>query len=232
MKPKVTFKHLHDIPPISISLGTMLWHKTGSWRYLRPRYVTKTSPCNEACPAGNDIEGFMVLTREGKFREAWELIKEENPFPGICGRVCFHPCEFSCNRKEYDEALSIHEIERFLADSQFHTKRVHHAPKRRRKENIAVIGSGPAGLTCAYHLARMGYGVTVFEADSAPGGVLRYGIPEYRLPLSVLDREIVDIQSWGVEIRTDTRIGRDLPCETSSPFKPSSSRPEPIGIEV
>ena len=96
-------------------MGTMLWNKTGTWRYLKPRYINKTPPCNEACPAGNDIEGFMVLTREGKFREAWELIKEENPFPGVCGRVCFHPCESSCNRREYDEALSIHGIERFLA---------------------------------------------------------------------------------------------------------------------
>ena len=95
MKQKITFDRLQDIPPISISLGTMLWHKTGTWRYLRPRYAVKTPPCNEACPAGNDIEGFMALTVEGKFREAWDLIKEENPFPGVCGRVCFHPCESS-----------------------------------------------------------------------------------------------------------------------------------------
>jgi len=122
MKQRVTFKHLHEIPPISISLGTMAWNKTGTWRYLRPRYVVKTPPCNEACPAGNDIEGFMVLAREGKHREAWDLIKEENPFPGICGRVCFHPCESSCNRREFDEALSIHDIERFLSDSQFHAR--------------------------------------------------------------------------------------------------------------
>src|SRR4030043_764658 len=86
MKQKINLKHLHDIPPISISLGTMLWNETGSWRYLRPKYVAKTPPCNEACPAGNDVEGFMVLARQGKFREAWELIKEESPFPGVCGR--------------------------------------------------------------------------------------------------------------------------------------------------
>ncbi len=219
MKQKVTFKHLHDIPPIAVSLGPMDWNKTGSWRYLRPRYVSRTPPCNEACPAGNDIEGFMVLTREGKLREAYELIKEENPFPGICGRVCFHPCEASCNRKEYDEPLAIHEVERFLADSQLHSKRGHHGPRRKRKENIAVIGAGPAGLTCAYHLSRWGYGVTVFEAESSPGGILRHAIPEYRLPRAIVEREISDIQSSGVEIRTNARIGKDLGFESLQSFQ-------------
>ncbi len=212
-KEKVTFKRLRDIPPISISMGTMLWNKTGTWRYLKPRYVAKTPPCNEACPAGNDIEGFMVLVQEGRFREAWESIKEENPFPGVCGRVCFHPCESSCNRREYDEALSIQAVERHIADSQFNTKREKHHPKLRRKERVAVLGSGPAGLTCAYHLARMGYGVQVFESHCFPGGILRMGIPEYRLPGPILEREIADIQSWGVEIRTNTRIGKDVPFE-------------------
>ena len=210
MKEKVTFKRLQDIPSVPVSLGTMLWNKTGTWRYLKPRYISKTPPCNEACPAGNDIEGFMVLTKEGKFRDAWELIKEENPFPGVCGRVCFHPCESFCNRREYDEALSIHAIERFLADSQLEMKRDRHIPELKRKEKVAIIGSGPAGLTCAYHLVRKGYSVTVFEAHSSPGGILRVGIPEYRLPQSLLDCEISDIESRGVEIKTNTCIGKDL----------------------
>jgi 2-oxoacid:acceptor oxidoreductase delta subunit (pyruvate/2-ketoisovalerate family) len=213
MNEKITFKRLEEIPPISISLGTMLWNKTGTWRYLKPRYVAKTPPCNEACPAGNDIEGFMVLARQGNFREAWELIKEENPFPGVCGRVCFRPCESSCNRGEYDEPLSIQGVERFLADSGFSMKRRKGSPNPERREQIAVIGSGPAGLTCAYHLARRGYGVTVFEAQSVPGGMLRLGIPEYRLPRAVLEGEISDIQSWGVEIRTNTCVGKDISFE-------------------
>jgi 2-oxoacid:acceptor oxidoreductase delta subunit (pyruvate/2-ketoisovalerate family) len=219
MKEKITFKGLQDIPPISISMGTMLWNKTGTWRYLKPRYVAKTPPCNETCPAGNAIEEFMVLSREGKFREAWELIKEENPFPGVCGRVCFHPCESSCNRREYDEALSIQAIERHIADSQLDTKREKHNTKSGRKERVAVIGSGPSGLTCAYHLARMGYGVTVFESQSSPGGILRIGIPEYRLPRSILDHEISDIQSWGVEIKTNTHIGENIPFEDLRTFQ-------------
>lgn len=163
----------------------------------------------------------MVLAREGKFQEAWELIKEENPFPGVCGRVCFHPYEPSCNRREYDGALSIHAIERFLADSQFNTKREKYHTRSQRKDRVAIIGSGPAGLTCGYHLARMGYRVTVFEAHSSPGGILRMGIPEYRLPGSVLDYEISEIESWGVEIKTNTCIGKDMdiPFEDLNTFQ-------------
>jgi 2-oxoacid:acceptor oxidoreductase delta subunit (pyruvate/2-ketoisovalerate family) len=219
VKQKITFKKLQDIPPVAMSLGTMLWNKTGTWRYLKPKYTVKTPPCIEACPAGNDIEGFMVLVREGRLREAWERIQEENPFPGVCGRVCFHPCESSCNRREYDEALSIQAIERLIADSHFRTKREKHPARLQRKERIAVIGSGPAGLTCAYHLARMGYGVTVFESQSSPGGILRIGIPEYRLPRSILDHEISEIQSWGVEIKTNAHVGKDVPFEDLKKYR-------------
>jgi len=207
------------LPITAISDTPFSITKTGRWRYETPEFRNKLSPCNEACPAGNDIEGFMVLTKEGKFREAWELIKEENPFPGVCGRVCFHPCEFSCNRKEYDEALSIHAIERFLADSQINTKSEKHQTNPKKKEKVAIIGSGPAGLTCAYHLARMGYSTAVFEAHSSPGGILRTGIPEYRLPRSILDHEISDIESWGVEIRTNTSIGKDIAFQDLKTFQ-------------
>ncbi len=207
-------------PPImSISTEQFSLIKTGSWRFETPEFQKKISPCNEACPAGNDIEGFMVLVKEGKVHEAWELIKKENPFPGVCGRVCFHPCESSCNRREFDEGLSIQAIERYIADSQFNAKRETSQTKIQRKERIAVIGSGPSGLTCAYHLARIGYGVTVFESHSSPGGILRTGIPEYRLPKSILDREISDIESWGVEIKTNTQIGRDISFEDLKKFE-------------
>jgi 2-oxoacid:acceptor oxidoreductase delta subunit (pyruvate/2-ketoisovalerate family) len=216
---KITFKRLQDIPPIAISTATTVWNKTGTWRYLKPKYVSKTPPCNEACPAGNDIEGFMVLIKEGKLWEAWEKIKEENPFPGVCGRVCFHPCESSCNRREFDEALSIQAMERYIADWQSNVKREKPHTKPKRRGRVAVIGSGPSGLTCAYHLARMGYGVNVFESHSSPGGILRIGIPEYRLPRAVLDQEISDIESWGVEIKTNTRFGKDLSFEDLKKFQ-------------
>ncbi len=235
-KEKITFKRLKDIPPLSISMGTMLWNKTGTWRYLKPVYSSKTPPCNEACPAGNDIEAMMVLVKEGKFREAWKLIKEENPFPGVCGRVCFHPCESSCNRKQYDEALAIQAIERFVADLSFKIYQEKSVGHLKRKEKVAIIGSGPAGLTCAYHLARMGYSVTVFESYSSPGGILRIGIPEYRLPRFVLDREISEIESLGVEIRTNSQIGKDISFDDLKTFQAifiavGSHQSKSLGIE-
>jgi 2-oxoacid:acceptor oxidoreductase delta subunit (pyruvate/2-ketoisovalerate family) len=210
MSEQIVFKREEDMPYQPISTGSMTWNKTGSWRYLRPRFDNKTSPCNEGCPAGQDIEGAMVLIGKGKVLEAWELFKEENPFPAICGRVCFHPCESSCNRKDFDEAVSINALERFMADTASRQGRRLSFKREKRKEKIAVIGSGPAGLTCAYHLARMGYGVTVFEAFPVLGGMLRVGIPEYRLPKKVLEEEIDQILELGVKVEINARLGEDF----------------------
>jgi NADPH-dependent glutamate synthase beta subunit-like oxidoreductase len=188
----------------------MDWNKTGAWRAQRPFYEDKTPPCSAACPAGNDIVGFIQKITEGDFEGAWNLIREENPFPGICGRVCFHPCESKCNRGNFDEAIAIHALERFVSD--FATsldKKVQKAPGA-RKGKIAVIGSGPAGMSCAYHLTRLRYDVTVFESSSSAGGMLRAGIPSYRLPKNVLDREISNIEELGVEVRTGIPFGADL----------------------
>jgi 2-oxoacid:acceptor oxidoreductase delta subunit (pyruvate/2-ketoisovalerate family) len=199
-----------EMPYQPISIASMEWNRTGSWRYLRPRFENKTPPCNEGCPAGQDIEGAMVLIGKGKFLEAWELFKEENPFPGVCGRVCYHPCESSCNRGDFDEAVSINALERFMADmASKHGRRL---PWKggKRPEKVAVIGSGPAGLTCAYHLARIGYGVTVFESLPVLGGMLRVGIPEYRLPKKVLEEEIDQILELGVRTEMNTRLGGNL----------------------
>jgi NADPH-dependent glutamate synthase beta subunit-like oxidoreductase len=210
MAEQILLRTEKDLPYQAISLGSMEWNRTGTWRYLRPRFDNKVSPCNEGCPAGQDIEGAMVLIGKGKVLEAWDLFKEESPFPGVCGRVCYHPCESSCNRGEFDEAVSINALERFLADTAFkHGRRVT-LRREKKTEKVAVIGSGPAGMTCAYHLARMGYAVTVFEALPVLGGMLRVGIPEYRLPKKILEAEIDQILELGVTTEINRRFGENL----------------------
>ena len=195
---------------ISVSFGNMEWNKTGAWRAQRPFYEDKTPPCSATCPVGNDIVAFIQKLAEGDFEGAWKLIKEENPFPGVCGRVCFHPCESKCNRGAYDEPIAIHALERFVSDyASTLNKKIESVPGA-RKGKIAVIGSGPAGMSCAYHLARLRYEVTVFESSPSAGGMLRMGIPSYRLPKDVLDREISEIQALGVEIRTSIPFGEKL----------------------
>ena len=207
------------MPMISVSLGDMDWNKTGTWRAQRPFYEDKTPPCSEACPAGNDIVAFIQKIAQRDFEGAWNLIKEENPFPGICGRVCFHPCESKCNRRDYDEPIAIHALERFVSDFASNLSRKIEKIKGKGKEKVAIIGSGPAGMSCAYHLARLHYEVTVVESSSSAGGMLRIGIPSYRLPKEVLDREISNIEALGVEIRTGTPLGQDLKLNDLKDFQ-------------
>lgn len=210
MPEQIIFKREEDMPYLPITFGSMAWNKTGTWRYLRPKFENKISPCNEGCPAGQDIEEAMVLIGKGKMLQAWDLFKEENPFPAVCGRVCFHPCESSCNRGEFDEAVSINALERFMADMASRQGRKPLVKREKRKEKAAIVGSGPAGLTCAYHLARLGYGVTVFEALPVLGGMLRVGIPEYRLPKKVLEEETDQILELGVKAEVNVRLGKDF----------------------
>ncbi|MDP2970125.1 MAG: NAD(P)-binding protein [Deltaproteobacteria bacterium] len=210
MSKQLTFKSVSEMPMISVSLGNMDWNKTGTWRTQRPFYEDKTPPCSAACPAGNDIVAFIQKFAQEDFVGAWNLIKEENPFPGICGRVCFHPCEPKCNRGSFDEPVAIHALERFVAEFASRLDRKTAMPQKRRKERIAIIGSGPAGMSCAYHLARFHYDVTVFESSTLAGGMLRMGIPSYRLPRDVLDRELSDIEALGVEIRTGLTLGENF----------------------
>ena len=213
MTNQLTFKGASQMPTISVSFGHMDWNKTGAWRAQRPFYEDKTSPCSTACPVGNDIVGFIQKIADGDFGGAWNLIKEENPFPGICGRVCFHPCESKCNRRDYDEPIAIHALERFVSDFASTLNRKIEKQPGVRKGKIAVIGSGPAGMSCAYHLTKLRYDVTVFETSSLAGGMLRAGIPSYRLPKDVLDREISNIEKLGVEIRTGMPFGENLKLE-------------------
>ncbi|HUZ45701.1 MAG TPA: NAD(P)-binding protein [Terriglobia bacterium] len=192
--------------------------------HLRPRYIAKTPPCVDKCPCGTDIRGWVNTiaqaaeygrTNEQAYEIAWNTIVDRNPFPSACGRVCPHPCEDTCNRVEKDGAVAINALERFVGDFGI-TKGLKLAAlsEEKHEEKIAVVGAGPAGLSCAYQLARRGYRVTVFEAFSKPGGMLRYGIPPYRLPHDVLDAEIQRILDLGVELRCNQSVGDGLPLET------------------
>jgi NADPH-dependent glutamate synthase beta subunit-like oxidoreductase len=176
----------------------------------RPSDRKKMAPCTAQCPIGNDIEGFVALMSRQKYLEAYDLLLETNPLPGTTGRVCHHPCEPSCNRGKLDGEVAIQSLERFVADYAMQRDYRPARPKAVRRESVAVIGSGPAGLSCAYHLARLGYRPTVFEASKKPGGLLRFGIPEYRLPKKILDWEIRNLSSLNIKIRTLQRLGKNL----------------------
>lgn len=168
-------------------------------------------PCKAACPAGLDIRGYIELITQGQYEKALRLIEERCPLPASVGRVCPHPCEANCNRGEFDEPIAINALKRFVANGivSIRGKREVTPISRTRAERVAIVGSGPAGLTAAFHLAHLGYGVTVFEALSVPGGMLAVGIPEYRLPKQVVQTEIRDIHKCGVEIRLNSSIGQD-----------------------
>jgi NADPH-dependent glutamate synthase beta subunit-like oxidoreductase len=171
----------------------------------------ETSPCKVECPAHIDVQGYVNLAAKGKFREALKLIKLASPFPSICGRVCHHPCESGCNRQQIDAPVTIRSVERFLADVDLKSKKRYvPEPKGRKKEKIAVIGSGPAGLSCAFYLAREGYKVTIFEKAKRLGGMLTLGIPAYRLPREIVAAEIRLIRRMGVTIKTGVEVGKEV----------------------
>jgi NADPH-dependent glutamate synthase beta subunit-like oxidoreductase len=176
--------------------------------------------CRHVCPSGNRIREFLTTIAQAERREkppeqalqeAWEIYSDTSPFPATCGRVCPHPCEDNCNRKEHDGAVNINQIERVIGDFGLEKKlKLKTLSDEKRSEKVAVVGAGPGGLSCAYQLARRGYGVTVFEASEKPGGMLLWGIPRYRLPADVLAGEIQKILDLGVELKCDTRVGKDI----------------------
>jgi NADPH-dependent glutamate synthase beta subunit-like oxidoreductase/Pyruvate/2-oxoacid:ferredoxin oxidoreductase delta subunit len=183
---------------------------TGNWRAIRPVYRDKMPPCNNACGTNEKIQGYLDLVKRGKYLDAYALIKEDMPFPSVTGRVCYHPCEQACNRGKYDEAISIRAVERFLGDLGQALPRdvVKAGPPNGKK--VAVVGSGPAGHSAAYQLARLGYQVTILEKSPKAGGLNRGGIPDWVLPQDVLDREIERLVELGITIKTNTEVGKDV----------------------
>ncbi len=192
-----------------VSFRDSLIFKTGSQRSERPIFLNKISPCRQACPIGIDIPAAFHQASKGDLDDALRIFLQENPLPGICGRVCYHPCELDCNRKDFDHPVNIRGLERFLSDHARVDVR-EEVSTHAKEKRIAVIGSGPAGLSASYHLARSGYPVSLFEARHEIGGMLRYGIPSYRLPRTILDREIERILSLGIDTQLDTDVGKDL----------------------
>ena len=188
---------------------SLLTSKTGTWRSVRPLLVEGIAPCSHACPAGIGIREYLTLLGEGKIREAAELLTEDNPLAAITGRVCPCFCEPDCNRGEFDQPIAIKSIERLLGDYVL-KQGFSYSGLPIKKERVAIIGSGPAGLSAAYYLARYGYQVTIFEALPVAGGMLYWGVPEYRLPNTIVAKTIEAIKSLGVDIKTNVAIGQEL----------------------
>ena len=183
---------------------------TGNWRAIRPVYRDKMPPCNNACGTNEKIQGYLDLVKRGKYLDAYALIKEDMPFPSVTGRVCYHPCEQACNRGQYDEAISIRAVERFLGDLGQALPQDVVKPGKPNGKKVAVVGSGPAGHSAAYQLARLGYQVTILEKSPKAGGLNRGGIPDWVLPQRVLDREVERLVELGITIKTNTEVGKDV----------------------
>lgn len=190
-----------NLPPTAWTTGSTEVFKTGTWRARLPRHVSAPAPCHAACPVNGDIAHWIGRARERDFRGAWEILTRNNPFPAVAGRVCHHPCESACNRQGYDEPLSICRLERHVGDLALDEGWAYPPPGVEREERVAIVGGGPSGLSAAYHLRRRGYAVTIFEAQPRLGGLMRDGIPAYRLPRDVLDGEIGRIVALGVHVR-------------------------------
>jgi NADPH-dependent glutamate synthase beta subunit-like oxidoreductase len=193
---------------ITLDVGSSLANRTGDWRTQRPQYIRRLPPCSHACPAGEDIQGWLLDAESGRagYERAWRTLVADNPLPAIMGRICFHPCESECNRAQLDEAVGINSVERFLGDEAIRVGWDFGVPHPATGKRVLVVGSGPSGLSVAYQLALRGHHVTIREQAAKAGGMMRYGIPAYRLPRDVLDAEISRILALGVQLECDERV--------------------------
>ena len=194
--------------PFAITLdpGSSLANKTGSWRTERPVYVDRLPPCNAQCPAGEDIQGWLFHAESGNYQMAWQHLVRDNPFPAIMGRVCYHSCEGKCNRGKIDAPVGINSVERFLGDEALKQGWKLPPPAADTGRHVLVVGAGPSGMSAAYHLRRLGHRVTVKEAGPLMGGMMRFGIPKYRLPREVLEGEMQRIVAMGVTVELGVKV--------------------------
>ena len=191
---------------ITLEVGTSLSNETGTWRTEKPVYLDRLPPCNNACPAGENIQAWLAHAEEGDYEAAWREIMKNNPLPGIMGRACYHPCENACNRKDIDSAVNIHAVERFLDDEAQRQGWKPEVPAQGAGKSVLVVGAGPSGLSAAYHLRRLGHDVTVYEAGPVAGGMMRFGIPAYRLPRGVVEANIRRIEDMGVTFVLNRKV--------------------------
>jgi len=194
--------------PFAITLdpGSSLANLTGSWRTFRPVYIKRLPPCNHACPAGENIQAWLYHAESGDYFQAWQELTKNNPLPACMGRVCYHPCESVCNRANIDESVGINSVERFLGDEAIKQNWQFNKPKEKSGKKVLVVGAGPSGLSAAYQLALLGHKVEIYEAGPFTGGMMRFGIPKYRLPRDILDTEVERIIKLGVEIKLNSRV--------------------------
>jgi NADPH-dependent glutamate synthase beta subunit-like oxidoreductase len=203
---------------ITLDVGSSLANHTGSWRNSRPVYLDRLPPCNHQCPAGENIQGWLFHAESGDYEAAWRTLTEDNPFPAIMGRVCYHSCEGACNRAKLDAPVGINSVERFLGDQAITKGWQLAAVAPPSGKRVLVVGAGPSGLSAAYHLARLGHEVTVREAGPLPGGMMRFGIPQYRLPRDVLDAEVQRIVNLGVRMEYNTKVTSVLDARQQGGF--------------
>ncbi|MBK8577772.1 MAG: NAD(P)-binding protein [Candidatus Accumulibacter sp.] len=206
--------------PFAITLdpGSSLANRTGSWRTSRPVYLDRLPPCNKQCPAGEDIQGWLFHAESGDYESAWRHLTKDNPFPAIMGRVCYHTCESACNRGQLDAPVGINSVEHFLGDEALKRGWKLTAPAVETGKHVLVVGAGPSGMSAAYHLRRLGHRVTVHEAGPLLGGMMRFGIPKYRLPRDVLEAEMQRVVDLGVTVNLNSKVANILDTMQAGAF--------------